>query len=299
MSGEPTEVHTPSHVRPGVVRGGRAALPKIALSGGRLIEGFMMTDPSIDVSRPSSARVWNYLLDGKDNFAVDRELGEALRAANPGIADVARAQRRFLIQAVTLFAGEVGIRQFLDIGTGLPTADNTHEVAQRVAPDSRIVYVDNDPLVLVHARALLTSTPEGETAYVDSNVEDPERILTEAARTLDFSRPVALTMIGILGNVADYAEARSIVTRLLAAVPSGSYLAVSDGTSTSAQSVESQRVAKQSGHPYNLRTPEEITGYFDGLEILEPGVVSTSMWRPQPGTDAQPLDVYCAVGRKP
>ncbi|MEV7625066.1 SAM-dependent methyltransferase [Actinoplanes sp. NPDC089786] len=258
-----------------------------------------MNDPKIDVTRPSSARVWNYLLDGKDHFAVDREVGEALRAANPGIAAVAQSQRRFLRLAVTLLAGEVGIRQFLDIGTGLPTADNTHEVAQRVAPESRVVYVDNDPLVLAHARALLTSSAEGVTAYIDSNVEDPERILSEAARTLDFSRPVALTMIGILGNVADYAEARAIVDRLLAAVPSGSYLAISDGTSTSAQSVESQRVAKQSGHPYNLRTPEEIAGYFDGLELLEPGLVPTSRWRPEPGTDPAALDVYCAVGRKP
>ncbi|WP_051799521.1 SAM-dependent methyltransferase [Catenuloplanes japonicus] len=258
-----------------------------------------MTDPEIDVTRPSSARVWNYLLGGKDNFAVDRQLGEALRTANPGIAEIARAQRRFLIQAVTLIAGEVGIRQFLDIGTGLPTADNTHEVAQRVAPDSRIVYVDNDPLVLTHARALLKSSPEGATAYVDSRVEDPERILAEAARTLDFSRPVALTMIGILGNVADYAEARAIVTRLLAAVPSGSYLVVSDGTSTSEQSVESQRVASRSGHPYNLRSPEEIAGYFEGLEVLAPGVVPTSQWRPAPGSVQAPLDVYCAVGRKP
>ena len=137
------------------------------------------------------------------------------------------------------------------------------------------------------------------TAYVDSDVRDPERILREAARTLDFSRPVALTMIGILGNVADYTQARSIVARLLDAVPSGSYLAVSDGTSTSAQSVESQRVAKQSGHPYNLRTPEEIGGYFEGLELLEPGVVSTPLWRPQPGTEPEALDVFCAVGRKP
>lgn len=143
------------------------------------------------------------------------------------------------------------------------------------------------------------SAPEATTAYVDSYVQDPERILTEAARTLDFSKPVALTMIGILGNVADYAEARSIVERLLAAVPSGSYLAVSDGTSTSAQSVESQRIANRSGHPYNLRTPEEIGGYFDGLELLEPGVVPTSQWRPQPGSDQATLDVYCAVGRKP
>ncbi|MEV6350972.1 SAM-dependent methyltransferase [Actinoplanes sp. NPDC051851] len=257
-----------------------------------------MTDPAIDVTRPSSARVWNYLLGGKDNFAIDRELGEALIAANPGITAVAQSQRTFLNKAVTLLAGTAGIRQFLDIGTGLPTADNTHEVAQRTAPGSRIVYVDNDPLVLSHARALLTSSPEGKTAYVDSNVEDPERILAEAAHTLDFSKPVALTMIGILGNVADYAQARSIVERLLAAVPSGSYLAVSDGTSTSAQSVESQRVASKSGHPYNLRTPEEIGGYFDGLELLEPGLVSTSLWRPDPETEPAALDVYCAVGRK-
>jgi hypothetical protein len=258
-----------------------------------------MTDPKIDVTRPSSARVWNYLLDGKDNFAVDRELGEALRSANPGIAAVAQAQRRFLIEAVTLFAGQEGIRQFLDIGTGLPTANNTHEVAQRVAPDSRIVYVDNDPLVLAHARALLTSSDEGATAYIDSDVEDPSRILSEAAATLDFSKPVAITMIGILGNVADYDEARAIVRTLLAAVPSGSFLAVSDGTSTSAESVESQRVAKSGGHPYNLRTPEEIEGFFEGLEILEPGVVTTSRWRPRPDSDQTHLDVYCAVGRKP
>jgi hypothetical protein len=258
-----------------------------------------MTDVSIDVTRPSSARVWNYLLGGKDNFAVDRQLGDALRSANPGIVAVARSQRRFLIEAVTVLAGDFGIRQFLDIGTGLPTADNTHEVAQRIAPESRIVYVDNDPLVLAHARALLTSTPDGATAYIDADVEDPDRILSEAARTLDFSEPVALTMIGILGNVAEYAHARSIVARLLAAVPPGSCLAVSDGTSTSAQSVESQRVAKQSGHPYNLRTPEEIGGYFEGLELLEPGVVSTPLWRPPPGTEPEALDVYCAVGRKP
>ena len=258
-----------------------------------------MTSPEVDTTRPSSARVWNYLLDGKDNFAVDRELGDALRSANPAIVEVAQAQRRFLKQAVTLLAGDVGIRQFLDIGTGLPTADNTHEVAQRVAPDSRIVYVDNDPLVLTHARALLTTSAEGATAYIDSDVQDPQRILSEAARTLDFSKPVALTMIGILGNVADHAEALSIVERLLAAVPSGSYLVVSDGTSTSVRSVESQRVANRSGHPYNLRTPAEIGGYFQGLDLLEPGLVPTSRWRPEPGTEPAALDVYCAVGRKP
>jgi hypothetical protein len=258
-----------------------------------------MTDPKVDDSRPSSARLWNYLLGGKDNFAVDRELGDQIRVAHPEIAAVAQSQRKFLIRAVTLLAGELGVRQFLDIGTGLPTANNTHEVAQRVAPDSRIVYVDNDPLVLSHARALLTSSSEGKTAYIDSNVEDPERILADAAQTLDLTRPVALTMIGILGNVADYAEARSIVERLLAAVPSGSYLVVSDGTDTSAHSIESERVAKEGGHKYNLRSPEQIAGYFEGLELLPPGVVSTPRWRPDPGTDPAALDVYCGVGRKP
>src|SRR6185436_1115633 len=156
----------------------------------------------LDTTAPHSARVWNYWLGGKDNFAVDRQVGEQVLQMLPSIVEQARADRAFLGRAVSHLAGERGIRQFLDIGTGLPTADNTHEVAQRVAPSSRIVYVDNDPLVLVHARALLTSSAEGRTAYIDSNVEDPDRILSEAARTLDFSQPVALTMIGILGNVA-------------------------------------------------------------------------------------------------
>ena len=259
-----------------------------------------MTDETkIDSSVPQTARVWNYWLGGKDNYQVDRDLGDQIAAQYPIIVDIARGDRAVLNRAVRYLAGEAGVSQFLDIGTGLPTTNNTHEVAQEVNPEARIVYVDYDPLVLVHARALLTSSSAGETAYIDSDVEDPERILSQAARTLDFSRPVALTMIGILGNVADYAEARSIVARLLDAVPSGSYLAVSDGTSTSAQSVESQRVAKESGHPYNLRTPEEIAGYFEGLEILEPGLVPTSRWRPQAGSAQADLDVYCAVGRKP
>ena len=175
----------------------------------------------IDTSVAHPARRYNWLLGGKDNFEEDRKSGMLLESVSGSARVTAVENRRFLKRAVT-FVAEAGIDQFLDIGTGLPTADNTHEVAQRVAPESRIVYVDNDPLVLVHARALLTSSSEGETAYIDSNVEDPERILREAARTLDFTQPVALTMIGILGNVADYAQARAIVGRLLDAVPSGS-----------------------------------------------------------------------------
>ncbi len=158
----------------------------------------------LDTSRPHSARTWNYWLGGKDNFAIDREVGERVRQAYPLIVEVARASRAFLIRAVRYLAGEAGIRQFLDIGTGLPTADNTHEVAQRMGPESRIVYVDNDPLVLVHARALLTSSPEGATDYIDADLHDPDRILHEAARTLDFSRPIAIVLQGILGYVQDY-----------------------------------------------------------------------------------------------
>src|SRR3954463_11939142 len=170
-----------------------------------------MTDPNIDMSRPSSARVWNYLLGGKDNYAVDRELGEALRSANPGIASVAQAQRRFLIQSVTLFAGEVGIRQFLDIGTGLPTADNTHEIAQRVAPDARIVYVDNDPLILAHARALMISTPEGATHYLHTDMRDAARLLELASEHLDFSKPVGVVLQMVLGHLPTEQEAKDLI----------------------------------------------------------------------------------------
>jgi hypothetical protein len=258
-----------------------------------------MTEPKLDTTRPSSARVWNYLLGGKDNFEIDRMVGDQIRESFPAIVVVAQEQRRFLVRAVTYLAAEAGIRQFLDIGTGLPSANNTHEVAQRVVPESRVVYVDNDPLVLVHARALLASSPEGATDYVDSDVEDPDKILREAARTLDFSEPIAVTMLGILGNVADYAEARSIVKRLVDAVPSGSYLVVSDGTNTSKEIVDGQRIANQSGHPYNLRSPEEITRYFDRLELVEPGVVSIPHWRPEPGPLPLAMDGYCGVARKP
>jgi hypothetical protein len=258
-----------------------------------------MTEPKLDTTRPSSARVWNYLLGGKDNFAVDREMGDQVRAAFPLIVVAAQEQRKFLVRAVTFLAETAGVREFLDIGTGLPTANNTHEVAQRLAPESRVVYVDNDPLVLVHARALLTSSVEGATAYIDSDVKNPEKILREAARTLDFTQPIALTMLGILGNVADYAEARSIVRRLVDAVPSGSYLVVSDGTNTSQEIVEGQRIANQGGHPYNLRSPEEIAGYFEGLELVEPGVVSIPHWRPGPGPVPAAIDGYCGVARKP
>ncbi|ABW16084.1 protein of unknown function DUF574 [Parafrankia sp. EAN1pec] len=252
----------------------------------------------VDPSVPHSARVWNYWLGGKDNFPADRELGDKVFEVYPDIVRVARAQREFLVRAITFLAREVGIRQFLDIGTGLPTADNTHEVAQRIAPDSRITYVDNDPLVLVHARALLTSAPGGATAYIDADVRDPDRILTETAELLDFTRPVALVMFGIMGNVADTDEAKKIVKRLLDEVPPGSYLALNDGTHGEAVD-KAIEITQADGHPYNLRTPEQVASFFDGLDLVEPGVVSTPLWRPPPGSEPQPLHIFGGVGRKP
>jgi S-adenosyl methyltransferase len=255
----------------------------------------------LDTSVPHSARIWNYWLGGKDNFAADREVGDQVREVYPDIVAVARASRAFLFRAVQYLAGEMGIRQFLDIGTGLPTADNTHEVAQRLAPTSCVVYVDNDPLVLVHARALLTSSAEGATDYIEADVHDPDKILHAAARTLDFNQPIALMMLGILGNVIDYDEARAIVRRLLDAVPSGSFLVVNDGTTSKARD-EASQVGSDAGVTYIVRSPEQIAGFFDGTELVEPGVVSTPRWRPDlsVGADAAAeLDVFCGVGRKP
>lgn len=255
----------------------------------------------IDTSVPHSARIWNYWLGGKDNFAVDRQVGDQVRAVYPAIVENARASRAFLARTVRYLTGEVGIRQFIDLGTGLPTANNTHEVAQAIAPESRIVYVDNDPLVLVHARALLVGSPEGATDYIDADVRATERILTEAARTLDFSQPIGIVMLGILGNVPDYDEAQSIVKRLLDAVPSGSYLIINDGTDTSDEIREGARVSGGGGHPYALRSPEQIGRFFDGLELVEPGVVSAPLWRPDPDPAGppKPLDSAGGVGRKP
>ena len=262
-----------------------------------------MTDDLSDrlnATVPHSARVWNYWLGGKDNFAVDRAVGDQVRTVFPGIVDAARFSRAFLRRAVTFLAGEAGIRQFLDVGTGLPTADNTHEVAQRVAPDARVVYVDNDPLVLVHARALLTSTPEGATEYVEIDLHDPGAIIAAARRILDFGRPVALTMLGVMGHVEDPAEARAIVAELVAGLPSGSYLAMSDGTATSERVIESHRQYNESGAvPYHLREVADFEAFFTGLELVEPGIVPLPLWRPEAGAPVVDVDGYCGVGRKP
>ena len=259
--------------------------------------------PGIDRTVPHSARIWNYWLGGKDNYEVDQVAGDQYAKVFPGIVDVARAQRGFLARSIVYLAAEAGIRQFLDVGTGLPTADNTHQVAQRVAPAARIVYVDNDPLVLAHARALLTSTPQGATAYIDADVREPGRILKEAARTLDLDRPVTVILSGILGHIADFGEARAIVHGLMSALPPGSYLSLNDGTNAVAPEQYGPAAAGYNGSgaiPYVLRSPGEIASFFDGLELVEPGVVSCPRWRPCPGRGgpAADVDAFGGVGRK-
>jgi hypothetical protein len=264
-------------------------------------ENASLPSPDIDTTVPHSARIWNYWLGGKDNYAVDRAAGDQFVEFFPGIRDTARGGRAFLGRAVRYMVGEAGIRQLLDVGTGLPTADNTHEVAQRVAPECRVVYVDNDPLVLVHARALLTSTPEGRTDYVDADMREPETIQRAAERLLDLTRPVALMFMGVLGHVADYGEARAIVNRLLDSLPAGSYLALTDGTNTDPVANEAQEGYNKSGAvPYYPRPPKEIAGFFEGLELVEPGVVSVTRWRPDDPSSVPPeVPQYGGVARKP
>jgi O-methyltransferase involved in polyketide biosynthesis len=270
-------------------------------------------EAKIDTTRPHSARIWNYWLGGKDNYAVDRAVGDEFLAIFPGQADVARHARAFLGRVVRYLAGEAGVRQFLDIGTGLPTVDNTHQVAQQVAPESRIVYVDNDPLVLAHARALLTSTPEGACDYIDADLHDPDAILTKAARTLDFARPIALIMLGILGHIPDQDGPEEIVARLVGALPSGSYAVIADGTNVlesqergdagdeSARARAYRHYAEAGGIPYHPRTPKRIEGFLEGTELVDPGVVSVSRWRPEASPFGLPaeVDAFCGVGRKP
>ncbi|HXP20878.1 MAG TPA: SAM-dependent methyltransferase [Streptosporangiaceae bacterium] len=264
-----------------------------------------VTRTAIDTTVPHSARIWNYWLGGKDNFEVDRAAGDEFRQVFPAIADIARGSRQYLARAIHYLVSEAGIRQFLDVGTGLPTEDNTHELAQREAPESRIVYADNDPLVLTHARALLTSTPEGETAYLEADLRDPGKVVAGAAETLDFTQPIAIILNGVLGHLTDLDEARSIVRQFVDAVPSGSYLSVMDGTSAVAghPAEEAQQGYNDSGAlPYVLRTPGEIASFFEGLELVAPGVVSCTRWRPQGAPLAEEpaeIDAFGGVARKP
>ncbi|MET8547322.1 SAM-dependent methyltransferase [Micromonospora zamorensis] len=249
---------------------------------------------------PHAARIWNYWMGGKDNFQSDRAAGDAVAEVYPEIVLMAQQSRLFLVRAVRYLAAEAGIRQFLDIGTGLPTMQNTHAVAQGVAPDSRIVYVDNDPMVLVHARALLASTTsEGVTTYVPADYHDPEKILAEAAQTLDFDQPVAVMFMGVMGYEPDLSVVRSIVERTMDAMPSGSYLVFWDGTNTSPAVVSgAERLAQSGGVPYILRSPEDLDSCFSGLTKVEPGLVPIPLWRPDE-PDAIGIDAYGAVARKP
>ena len=256
--------------------------------------------PKIDTSVPHSARIWNYWLGGKDNYPVDRAAGDRYRETFPQIVDVARAGRYFLARSVRFLAGEAGVRQFIDMGTGLPAADNTHEVAQRMAPECRVVYVDNDPLVLAHARALLDSTPQGSCDYADADMRDPGAILAAAARTLDLTRPVALLFMGVLGHVADYDESRAIVSALLDGVPAGSYLALKESVGAQARVKANQQYEQTGAVPYTSRTAAQVEGYFAGLDLVPPGVVPVGYWRPDPSPfPPVQVDSLAGVARKP
>jgi O-methyltransferase involved in polyketide biosynthesis len=258
-------------------------------------------DNEIDTSVPHSARIWNYWLGGKDNYAADRAAGDDVLARIPDIADGARAERAFLARVVRYLVEE-GVRQFLDVGTGLPVLDNTHEVAQRSAPECRVVYVDNDPIVLAHARALLASTPEGATAYIHADLRDPDAVLEGAARTLDFRRPIGLMLLGVVNHLMDDDEAESAVARLVAALAPGSHLALTHSTAEihGEPMLEVMRdVTARGGTPIRARNRAEITRFFAGTQLLDPGVITCSQWRPSPYEVGAPKPVYLfgGVGR--
>jgi O-methyltransferase involved in polyketide biosynthesis len=292
--------------------GGHLAAAEIIIRTGHLYqEGGMVThdEPQapagINTKVPSPARVYDYWLGGKDNFAVDRVAAEAFMEAFPGIVNGVRANRAFLGRAVNYLATEAGVRQFLDIGTGLPTANNTHEVAQRAAPDSRVVYVDNDPVVLLHAAALMTSTPEGKCDYIQADLEEPDKILEGAAKTLDYSLPVAVSLLQILQFIPNENDPWGLVRTIMDALPSGSYLVVTQPTGDVITATITEAIDRYNEHliesPVHLRTTEEIRRFFDGLELIDPGLVQLHRWRPGVGVDASAYEIpaLAGVGRKP
>jgi len=259
--------------------------------------------PGINLSVPHPARVYDYFLDGKENFAADRIAAEAGIKAFPKTAESASASRAFLRRVVRFLTAEAGIRQFLDIGTGLPSGENVHQVAQSLAPDARIVYADNDPIVLAHAHALLKGNPEGAVAYLDADLRDPEKILGDAARTLDFTKPVGLLLLGILHNVGDQDDPRGIVRQLVQAIPAGSYLAISHLTADIYPEVADFAAAlneRQLDAPLVLRDHAQVSGFFEGLDLVEPGVVQISKWRPQTEAEsAAAAALWGGAARKP
>ena len=258
--------------------------------------------PDFDTSVPHIARVYDYWLGGKDNFAADRELGKRTLQAYPNLVFSVRANRAFLTRTVRFLAAEAGIRQFLDIGTGIPTNDNTHEVAQRVAPECRIVYVDNDPIVLSHARALLTSKPEGACAYLDADLRDPDKILVSAADTLDFTKPIAVMLLTVLQFAPDD-EAGAIVGRLIDACVPGSFVAVSHPASDIDAEPHGEMVRRMNesmADQVTLRDRAGVARLFAGLELVDPGVVRVPEWRPNSDiVAASPAVLWGGVAQKP
>jgi O-methyltransferase involved in polyketide biosynthesis len=280
---------------------------EIAVTRNRITDGEynpQVFNPSV----ANPARVWNYWVGGKDHFAADREAAEMVLELLPHMMLLAQLTRRFLTDTVHQLAASYGIRQFLDIGIGIPLANNTHEVAQRVAPQSRVVYVDNDPIVLAHARAQLTSAPEGRTAYLDADARDPDTILARAAETLDFSQPVVVLLVGVLHFLAESDDPYRIVARLRDAVPSGSYLVIVHGASdiqAEAVAESSQVYNEMSSVPYTPRSREQVTRFFQGLYMLDPGVVPIGQYpspgRPGAAVGSRPADggtSYCGIGGK-
>jgi len=259
--------------------------------------------PMVSADIPHSARIWNYWMGGKDNYEIDRIVGDKSLEIDPDIATMAVQSRQFLIRAARYVATECGIRQFLDIGTGLPTMQNTHAVAQGVAPESKVVYVDNDPTVLAHARALLTNTTdEGVTDYVDADFNNPEQIVTDARNILNFTKPVAVMFMGVLGHAQSYEGMRRIVSTVMDAVPLGSYLIFWDGTTDSQAYVTlCEEYTKTGGAPYTPRPRDQIRSVFDGLELVDPGVVSITKWRVDDTNvgETRPISAYGGVARKP
>ncbi len=273
---------------------------------GELFRSSVLADgaqaPRVDASQPHIARVYDYWLGGKDNFAADRKVGDMVLEIHPQTALSVRANRAFLARSVRYLAAAEGIRQFLDVGTGLPSANNTHEVAQRVAPEARVVYVDNDPIVLAHARALLTSSPEGETGYLDADIADPDAILAAAAQVLDFTQPVAVMLVAVLHMLRDEDAPGAIVDRFMAAVPPGSCLVISHLASDVEQETMAEmgrRLNDSMTQQFTMRTRAQVTGFFHGLALAEPGVVLTHEWRPDPGDDPGQRGVlWVGVARK-
>ncbi len=302
--------------------GPRPAGPDAGDSGHDSDEPWGPPPAGLDVSTPHPARVWNYWLGGRDFFAADRAAGEEIGREFPHLAQTARAERAFLVRAVRFLVGPARIRQFLDVGAGLPAGGNTHEIAQRIVPDTGIVYADNDPVVIMHAKALLgspmlASRPGGVVCYTDADLRDVAAVLAGTASTLEMSRPIALIMLGILGHLEDYGAARSITSQLMDALPAGSYLVIADGVAANPAIGSAQRRYDENARPrygasapapYLLRRPDELASFFDGLDLIEPGVVPCPDWRPDghgadaPGAGGAADDeavAYCGVARKP